>query len=66
MRQKKRKVYGLSRTRDAKGKVVKRDFKDYVMCLHAQIGGGRENMWVLVAETYEEDDNDDSLPSRGV
>ena len=47
--------YGVSRTRDTKGKVVKREFKDYIMCIHASVGGGRENMWVLVAEFYEED-----------
>jgi len=55
-------AYGLSRTRDEKGKVIKRDLKPYTMCLHTQLGGGRENMWVLVAEEYEDDD--DALPSR--
>ena len=47
--------YGVSRTRDTKGKVVKREFKDYTMYIHASVGGGRENMWVLVAEFYEGD-----------
>ena len=46
--------YGVSRSRDKKGKIVKREFKDYTMCIHAQVGAGRENMWVLIAEVYEE------------
>lgn len=41
-------------SRDKKGRIVKREFKDYTMCVHASVGG-RENMWVLVAEVYEED-----------
>ena len=45
--------YGVSRSRDKKGNVVKREFKDYVMCLHTSCGGGRENMMVLIAEVYE-------------
>ena len=54
----KKKYYGVSRSRDKKGKIVKREFKDYTMCIHASVGGGRENMWVLVAEVCEEDDTD--------
>ena len=50
--------YGVSRSRDKKGKVVKREFRDYTMCVHASVGGCRENMWVLVAEVYGEDDTD--------
>ena len=50
--------YGVSRSRDKKGKIVKREFKDYTMCIHAQVGAGRENMWVLIAEVYEEHDSD--------
>ena len=50
--------YGVSRSRDKKGKIVKRELKDYIMCVHASVGGGRETMWVLVAEVYEEDDTD--------
>ena len=50
--------YGVSRSRDKKGKIVKRELKDYTMCVHAQVGGCRESMWVLVAEVYEEHDTD--------
>ena len=50
--------YGVSRSRDKRGKIVNREFKDYTMCIHAQVEAGRENMWVLIAEVYEEDDTD--------
>ena len=48
----------MSRSRDKNGKIVKREFKDYTMCIHASVGGGRESMWVLIAEVYEEHDTD--------
>ena len=48
----------MSRSRDKKGKIVKREFRDYTMCVHASVGGCRENMWVLVAEVYEADGTD--------
>ena len=47
--------YGVSRSRDKKGRIVKPEFKDYTMCIHASVGGGRETMLVLIAEVYEED-----------
>lgn len=47
-------IYGLSRSRDKKGNVVKRNLNDYVNCLHTQVGGARENMEVYVIEIYEE------------
>ena len=34
------KAYGLSRSRDKKGKVIKRSLNPYVNCLHTQVGGG--------------------------
>lgn len=34
-----KKIYGLSRNRDASGKVVKRNLNDYVNCIHASVGG---------------------------
>ena len=52
---KKTNKYGVSRTRDTRGRIVKREFKDYTMCIHASVGGGRENMWVLVSEIYEDE-----------
>ena len=47
--------YGVSRSRDKKGRIVKRELKDYTMRIHVSVGGGRETMWVLIAEVYEED-----------
>lgn len=47
-------IYGLSRSRDKKGKVVKRTLNPYVNCLHTQVGGARENMEVYVIEVYEQ------------
>ena len=44
------KVFGLSRTRDSKGVVVKRDLRPYVNCIHTSVGSGYENMQVLVLE----------------
>ena len=52
--------YGVSRTRDKHGKVIKREFKDYTMCIHASVGGGRETMWVLVAEVQEDETDDNN------
>ena len=49
------KIYGLSRVRDEKGAVVKRDLKDWVNCIHPNSGGGYETMWVLVLEVHEDD-----------
>lgn len=54
----KKKYYGVSRSRDKRGKIVNREFKDYTMCIHAQVGAGRENMWVLIAEVYEDERED--------
>ena len=36
-------AYGVSRSRDKKGRIVKREFKDYVMCIQASVGGGQRN-----------------------
>lgn len=35
-------AYGLSRTRDKKGKVVERHLLDYVLCIHQSVGGYHE------------------------
>ena len=32
-------IKAVGRTRDRKGKVVKRTLKDYVNCLHGSLGG---------------------------
>ena len=55
MRTKRIDAYGVSRSRDKKGRVVNSELKPYTMCIHASVGGGHPTMWVLIAEEYEED-----------
>ena len=50
-----KKIYGLSRVRDKKGNIIKRDLKPYVNCIHTMVGSGYETMQVLVLEVYEDD-----------
>lgn len=50
-------VYGISRTRDKKGKIIKQSPLPWVNCIHTMVGGGYETMQVLVLEVYDEDDN---------
>lgn len=45
--------YGLSRSRDRKGNIVKRNLNPYINCLHTSCGSGYETMEVLVVEVYE-------------
>lgn len=61
-----REIYGLSRSRDKKGNVVKRNLNPYVNCLHTQVGSARDNMEVYVVEIYEQQttDKDDSESDR--
>lgn len=47
-------IYGLSRNRDKKGKVVKRNLNPYVNCIHTLVGTARDNMEIYVIEVYEE------------
>lgn len=48
------KIYGLSRGRDKKSTIVKQEPMNYVNCIHTNVGGGWETMWVLVLEVYED------------
>ena len=52
-------IYGLSRTRNSKGEVVKWTEKPYVNCIHTYIGG-RMNMGIFVIE-YESDTDREHL-----
>lgn len=45
-------AYGISRTRDKKGKIIKQEPLDWVNCIHTMVGGGWETMAVLVLEVY--------------
>lgn len=47
-------IYGLSRSRDKKGNVVKRNINPFVNCLHTLTGHCRENMEIYVMEEYLE------------
>lgn len=47
-------IYGLSRSRDRKGNVVKRNINPFVNCLHTLTGHCRENMEIYVMEEYLE------------
>ena len=51
--------YGVSRSRDRKGKIIHQELKPYTMCVHTFVGGGYESMAVLVAEVikYETEDS---------
>lgn len=56
-------VLGVSRSRDKKGNVVSRNLNPYVNCIHAQVGGGRENMQCYVMEVvYEQQKTGDAPP----
>lgn len=42
--------FGLSRSRDKSGKIIKRSLNNYVNCIHAMIGNPFDTMDVLVVE----------------
>lgn len=46
-------AYGISRTRDKKGVIIKQTTLPWVNCIHTMVGGGYETMQVLVLEVYE-------------
>lgn len=50
-------AYGISRTRDKKGVIIKQTTLPWVNCIHTMVGAGYETMQVLVLEVYDEDDN---------
>lgn len=54
----KKQAYGVSRSRDRKGKIVHQELKPYTMCIHANVGGGWETMQVLVMEKIEYENQD--------
>ena len=46
-------AFGLSRSSDKKGNIVKRSLNPYVNCIHTMVGGGWDTMEVLVVIVYE-------------
>lgn len=49
-------AFGLSRSRDKKGNIVKRSLNPYVNCIHCSVGSGFESMAVYIVELYEDID----------
>lgn len=49
-------AYGISRTRDKKGEIIKQATLPWVNCIHRNAGGGWKTMEILVLEVYEDDD----------
>lgn len=58
-------IYGLSRSRDKKGIVGRRNLNPYVNCIHTRVGGARDNMEVYVIEVYE-DTEDTTSDENGI
>jgi hypothetical protein len=48
-------IYGVSRSRDKKGVIVKQSLNPYVNCIHTLVGGGWDTMLVTVMEIVYED-----------
>lgn len=48
-------IYGLSRSMDKKGNIVKRNLNDVVNCIHTNTGSGSKTMEILIVEVYEQD-----------
>ena len=59
-----REIYGVSRSRDKKGVIVKRNLNPFVNCIHTMVGGGYETMIVAVMEIEYEDLQDVSVSER--
>ena len=47
-------AYGISRTRDEKGVIIKQTTLPWVNCIHTNVGGGWKTMEILVLEVYDE------------
>lgn len=48
-------IFGISRTRDKKGEIIKQTTLPWVNCIHRNAGGGWKTMEILVLEVYEDD-----------
>lgn len=56
-------IYGVSRNRDKKGRVVKRNLNPYVNCIHTLTGHARDNMEVYIMEViYEQQETGTITP----
>lgn len=52
-------AYGISRSRDNKGKCLNNPINPYVNCIHTLVGGGWLGLAVLVLEEYDLQREDD-------
>ena len=50
-------IYGLSRSRDKHGNIVKRNLNDVVNCIHTNAGSGYKTMEILIVEIEDEDES---------
>lgn len=50
-------AYGISRTRDRKGAIIKQTTLPWVNCIHTNVGGGWKTMEVLILEVYDKGDS---------
>jgi hypothetical protein len=50
-------IYGLSRSRDKHGNIVKRNLNDVVNCIHTNAGSGYKTMEILIVEVEDEDES---------
>lgn len=48
-----KKIYGLSRSRDKHGNIVKRNLNDVVNCIHTNAGSGYKTMEILIVDDAE-------------
>ena len=53
-----KKIYGLSRSRDKHGNIVKRNLNDVVNCIHTNAGSGYKTMEILIVEVDDEQESD--------
>lgn len=60
-----KKIYGLSRSRDKHGNIVRRRLMDWVNCIQASVNGGTESRQVLIVEVEVEDGQEDNRSESG-
>ena len=53
-----KKIYGLSRSRDKHGNIVKRNLNDVVNCIHTNAGSIYKTMEILIVEVEDEQESD--------
>lgn len=56
-------IYGLSRSRDEHGNIVKRNLNDVVNCIHTNAGSGYKTMEILIVEVEDEQEDICEHPS---